>query len=253
MIAFALLVAPLPMVAASLYADAINANSLESQEKQSPPDTVTDELGMGLKSWKWVNAAKEVFVVHLWGSVVSLLPYFVSQIPNCSSTIRFTIWFLLSVPSYFIMHLILASSLSRAKAPQSHVGEWAILKSVTISAAFIGLCLMSVINFSTAEIGGLLVVPMCLMAHPIRLDARVGNLRALSRLASNLIFIIIGFPPVTFMVLKGALEGFNSFTVGDFWIWVESLWAWSSATYLYIGLVHLPCWALCLHIFFHLC
>lgn len=251
MIAFALLVAPLPMVAASLYADATNLNSSQKKEKPTRAATIPDEPGTTLRSWKWVNAAKKVFVVHLWGSVVSLLPYFICQIPNCSPTVSFIIWFLLSALSFFIMFLILASPFSHAEASQLHVREWAILKSVTISAIFIGLCLMSVINFSTAEIGGLLMVPMCLMAQPMRHDIRVGSLRTLSRLACNLIFCLIGFPPVTFMLLKGAFEGFHSINVGDFWRWVDSLWAWSSATYLYIGTVHLPCWVLCIHIFFH--
>ncbi|XP_024029484.1 glycosylphosphatidylinositol anchor attachment 1 protein [Morus notabilis] len=248
MIAFALLVAPLPMVAASLYADAINLNSSQNNEK-----TVADEPGTALRSLKWVNAAKKVFVVHLWGSVVSLLPYFICQIPNRSPTVSFIIWFLLSVLSFFIMFLILASPFSHAKESQLHLREWAILKSVTMSATFIGLCLMSVINFSTAELGGLLLVPMCLMAQPMRRDIRVGSLSTLSRLAYNLVFCLIGFPPVTFVLLKGAFEGFNSINVGDFWCWVESLWAWSSATYLYIGMVHLPCWVLCIHILFHHC
>lgn len=252
MIAFALLVAPLPMVAASLYANATKLNSIERKDK-STPVTDADDPDITLRSWKWVNSAKKVFVVHLWGSVVSLLPYFICQIPNCSPTVSFTIWFLLSVLSFLIMFLVFASPFFHAKASQFHVGEWAILKSVTISSAFIGLCLMSVVNFSTAEIGGLLLVPLSLMAHPMGLDVKVRSLRTLSRLACNLVFGFIGFPPVTFVVLKGALEGFSSINVGDFWCWVESLWAWSSATYLYIGMVHLPCWVLCIHILFHRC
>ncbi|XP_062106933.1 uncharacterized protein LOC133818210 [Humulus lupulus] len=252
MIAFALLVAPLPMVAASLYADATNLNSTQRKDK-STQATDTDESSIALRSWKWVNAAKKVFLVHLWGSVVLLLPYFICQIPNCSPTSSFLIWFLLSMLSFLIMYLFLASPFSQANASQVQVGEWAILKSVTISTAFIGLCLMSVVNFSTAEIGGLLLVPLCLMAHPIRLDTRLRSLRTLSRMACNLVFGFIGFPPVTFMVLKGAFEGFDRVNVGDFWCWVESLWAWSSATYLYIGMVHLPCWVLCTHILFHRC
>lgn len=245
MIAFALLVAPLPMVAASLYADATSAHSLQRKEKQSSsPNTVSDDET--IVSWTWVTAAKKVFAVHLWGSVVSLLPYFICQIPNLSSKTSFSIWVLLSLLGFLIMNLVLTSKTNRFD-----VEEWAILKSVTISSAFIGLCLMSVINFSTAEIGGLLVVPMCLMAHPMRLDIGVRTSKSLSRLVSNLVLVLIGFPPVTFVVLKSALEGFDAVNVGDFWIWVESLWTWSSATYLYIGMVHLPCWALCLQIFFH--
>ncbi|KAM6548686.1 hypothetical protein CsatB_020362 [Cannabis sativa] len=252
MIAFALLVAPLPMVAASLYADATDLKSTQRKDK-STHAADTDESSIALRSWKWVHAAKKVFLVHLWGLVVSLLPYFICQIPNYSPTNRFIIWFLFSMLSFLIMYTLLASPFSRAKVSQVHVGEWAILKSVTISTVFIGLCLMSVVNFSTAEIGGLLLVPLCLLAHPIQLDTRLRSLRTLSRLGCNLVFGLIGFPPITFVLLKGAFVGFDRVNVGDFWCWVESLWAWSSATYLYIGMVHLPCWALCIHIMFHRC
>lgn len=253
MIAFALLVAPLPMVAASLYADANKLHSIQRKDEPIASTSVADEHGVNLRSWKWFNAAKKVFVLHLWGSVVLLLPYLVCQIPNCSPKLSFLLWGLLSVISLLIMHLILASPFSHASASQLHVGEWAILKSVTISVAFIGLCLMSVINFATAEIGGLLVVPMCLMAHPLKLDLRIWRLRNFLRVAFNLVFVFLGFPPATFMVLKGAFEGFNSLNVGDFWNWVESLWAWNSATYVYIGMVHLTCWVLCIQILFHHC
>lgn len=252
MIAFALLVAPLPMIAASLYADANNLHSVLKDEP-TPSTSVANEPGITLRSWKWINAAKKVFVVHLWGSVVSLFPYLIYQIPNCPPTTSFLLWVLLSMLSLLIMYVILASPFSHSIASPLHVGEWAILKAVTISVAFIGLCLMSVINFATAEIGSLLIVPMCLLAHPLKLDLRVKSLRNFSRVACNLVLGFVGFPPATFMVLKGAFEGFNSIDVGDFWNWLESLWAWNSATYLYICMVHLPCWLLCFHILFHHC
>nr|XP_048327222.1 glycosylphosphatidylinositol anchor attachment 1 protein-like isoform X2 [Ziziphus jujuba var. spinosa] len=233
MIAFALLVAPLPMVAASLYADANNLDSVQKDEPTSST-SVADEPGITLRSWKWINAAKKVFVVHLWGSVVSLFPYLIDQIPNCSPTRSFLLWVLFSTLSFLIMFVILASPFSHSFASPLHVGEWAILKSVTISVAFIGLCLMSVINFSTAEIGGLLIVPMCLLAHPLKLDLRDLNLKTFSRVSCNLVLGFIGFPPATFIILKGGFEGFSSIDVGDFWNWLESLWAWNSATYLFI-------------------
>lgn len=295
MIAFALLVAPLPMVAASLYVNASNSDESMNTEKSAPSATAVDSASsptttdsaplvtasestplltaadsgslatvadsalfattadcITLSSWKWLYAAKKSFIVYLWGSVVSLLPYFICQIPSCTPTTSFIIWVLLSIISLVVMYEILASPFSDAKDPQSQK-EWAILKSVTMSAAFIGLCLMSIINFATAEIGGLLMVPMCLMAHPLKLDVNTRSLRTISRAVCNLVLGFIGFPPVTFIVLKGVFEGFSSISVGDFWSWVESLWAWNSATYLYIGVVHLPCWVLCIHILFHHC
>lgn len=253
MIAFALLVAPLPMVAASLYAEAHNVDPSSGKEKYTPSVRTTDELGITLTSCKWLNAAKIVFVVHLWGAVVSLLPYFICQIPSCTPTTRFGIWVLLSIFSLLILYLILGSPFSHVNASQPRKRDWVLLKSVTISVAFIGLCLMSVINFATAEIGALLMVPMCLMAQPLKLDVKSRSLRSFSRLVCNLALGFIAFPPVTFFVLKGVFEGFGGIAVGDFWNWLESIWEWSSATYLYLGMVYLPCWVLCIQVLCHRC
>jgi glycosylphosphatidylinositol transamidase len=112
---------------------------------------------------------------------------------------------------------------------------------------------MSVINFATAEIGALLIVPICLLARPLKLDIRARSLRALLRATCNLVLGFIAFPPVAYIIMKGAFEGFYGTNVGEYWNWVESLWTWNSATYLYVGIVHLPCWALCIHILFHPC
>jgi glycosylphosphatidylinositol transamidase len=253
MIAFALLVAPLPMVAASLYTDAHKLDPSYEKDKSTPPASAADKLSITLRSCKWLNAVKKVFVVHLWGAVVSLLPYFVCQIPSCTPTISFVVWVLLSIFSLLILYLILGFPFSYANASQLQNRDWALLKSVTISAAFIGLCLMSVINFATAEIGALLLVPMCLMAQPLKLDVKTRRWRNFSRVPCNLALGFIGFPPAAFFVLKGVFEGFGGITVGDFWNWLETIWAWSSATYLYIGIVHLPCWLLCIHVLFHPC
>lgn len=253
MIAFALLIASLPMVAASLYAHANNLDPSFEKNKSNHPASAADELGITLRSWKWLYAAKKVLVVHLWGAVVLLLPYFICQIPNCTPTTSFVVWVLLSIFSLLILFWILGSPFSYVYASQPQQREWALLKSVTISAAFIGLCLMSVINFATAEIGALLMVPMCLMAHPLKLDVKSRKLRNFSRVACNLALGFIGFPPIAFLVFKGVFEGFDGISVGDFWNWLESIWAWSSATYLYIGMIHLPCWILCIHVILHPC
>ncbi|KAG6720041.1 hypothetical protein I3843_03G040000 [Carya illinoinensis] len=253
MIAFALLVAPLPVVAASLYADAHKVDRSFGIDKSSPQASATDKLSIAPRSCKWLNAAKKVFLVHLWGAVVSFLPYFICQIPSCTPTTSFVVWVLLSSFSLPILSLILGSSFSYGRASQPQKRDWTLLKSVTISAAFIGLCLMSVINFATAEIGALLMVPMCLMAQPLKLDIRSRSLRKFSRVACNLALGFLGFPPAGFFVLKGAFEGFGGITVGDYWNWLESIWSWSSATYLYIGMVHLPCWVLCIHVLLHPC
>ncbi|GLU11323.1 hypothetical protein SLE2022_280780 [Rubroshorea leprosula] len=254
MIAFALVIAPLPMIAASLYINANNSNSSLKQDKSTlSPFPVADEHSNTVRSWRWLNAAKVVFIIHLWGVVVSLLPYFICQIPDLTSTTSFLIWVLLSVLSLQVLYSILASPFPHANASQPQEGDWALLKSVTISALFIGLGLMSVINFATAEIGALLLVPTCLLARPLRLDLRARSLRSFSRVICNLVLGHIAFPPAAFLVVKGVFSGFGSANVGDFWNWVESLWAWNSATYLYISVVHLPCWVLCIYILIHTC
>ncbi|KAG7033095.1 Glycosylphosphatidylinositol anchor attachment 1 protein, partial [Cucurbita argyrosperma subsp. argyrosperma] len=253
MIAFALLVAPLPAVAASLYSYANNLNLTVEKVEPAASANSDDELIVSLRSWKWVNAAKRVFVVHVWGAVVSLLPYFICQIPGYSPTTRSIIWALLSLLTLLILSVVLCSPLSSTKSSEQQIQEWAFLKAMTTSAAFIGLCLMSVINFATAELGAFLVVSMCLLVHPLKLDLVPGSFKALSRAACNLVLGFIAFPPVTFFLFKAALQSLDDLHIGDFWNWMETLWAWNSATFLYLGMVHLPCWVLCTEILLHSC
>ncbi|XP_052195542.1 uncharacterized protein LOC127803388 [Diospyros lotus] len=251
MIAFALLVAPLPMLAASLY---IDANQALSSEKGTVTSSASvDSPTFTFKSWKWLHAAKTMIVVHVWSVIITLLPYFISEIPNSPPINNLSIWVLLSGFSLLALHMILGSSFSLTRASQIQEKEWVILKSVTISAAFVGLCLMSVINFATAEIGSLLIVPMCLMALPFKLEVKTRSVRSISKAACNLVLVFIGFPPIAYVVSRGLFEGFGSVNVGDFWTWMESLWVWSSATYLYVTMVHLPCWVLCVYILLHHC
>ncbi|KAL6994396.1 hypothetical protein U1Q18_012501 [Sarracenia purpurea var. burkii] len=250
MIAFALFVAPLPMVAASLYSDASNQD-LSSKKDELTSSASTDVPAITFKSWTWLHAAKTVFVVHIWSVIVTLLPYFIGQIPNCTPTNSLLIWLLLSVFSLLAMRMILGSSFSLINVSQVQKKEWILMKSVTISAAFIGLCLMSVINFATAEIGALLIVPMCLMTSPLRFDGKSWSPRSITRAACNIVLAFVGFPPAAYVTLKGLFEGYDGANIGDFWNWAESLWVWNSATYLYICLVHLPCWLLCIYILLH--
>ncbi|KAF8408298.1 hypothetical protein HHK36_007446 [Tetracentron sinense] len=251
MIAFALLVAPLPIVAAALYSDANKWGSSSTRDSPDPCLTSTDEPANTRKSWKWLHAAKVVFIVHLWGAIVSLLPYLICQLPESTPTTSMLTWVLLSIFCLRILYWILGSPYLNISVPQPQNREWAILKSVMIAAALIGLGLMSIINFATAQIGAMLMVPMCLMAHPLKLITRGGRLRAFTLTACNLLLGFIGFPPAALLLLKSTMEGFSSINGSDFWSWVESLWAWNSATYLYLGLVHLPCWVLCMHILLH--
>lgn len=252
MIAFALLVAPLPLVAASLYADA-NELDLGIKTGQSTPSesTKSNAKDIFFKPWKWLKAAKEVFLVHTWGFLICLFPYYICQIPDLNPTSSLITWALLSMLSLLMLYLILGCR--NSPASQCQKGDWAMLKSVTISAIFIGLLLMSVVNFATAEIGAMLLVPTCLMAQPLKLDIKAASLRSSLRVIFNLVLVFIAFPPFAFFISKVIFGGADSINFGDLWNWVESLWAWNSATYIYIGMVHLPCWVLCLHILLYSC
>ncbi|XP_021771566.1 glycosylphosphatidylinositol anchor attachment 1 protein-like [Chenopodium quinoa] len=253
MIAFALLLAPLPVVAASLYSDAVTCHPKSDMVKSSASGSSSDMMKKSGTSWRWLHAAKSVFVIHIWAAVVALLPYVVCQIPNRTSTTCSISWILLSLASLQIFYMVFGSPYSSFKLSDLHKQEWAVLKSVMISAAFIGLSLMSVVNFAAAEIGALLLVPFCLMAQPLKLDMQNLSLKAFSRIACNIVLGLSLFPPFTFFVIKGLSEGFSSINIGDFWTWAESLWLWNSATYLYVLLVHLPCWVLCIHLLLHPC
>ncbi|XP_058070753.1 uncharacterized protein LOC131219561 [Magnolia sinica] len=239
MISFVLLIMPLPVLAAALY----SGSQTPSHHK---------DMGFAVGSWRWLHAAKMVFVVHLWGAMVSLLPYLISQLPETTSTTSMLIWVTLSVFILLIFHRILGSPFSysgNAAVPsQSQNVDWTLLKAVMIAAASIGLGLMSIINFAAAQIGAMLLVPMCLIVHPLKRMHRAASLRAALLTSCNLALAVIGFPPATLLILKSSLEGFGGVGIGDFWEWAESLWAWNSATYLYLLLVHLPCWVLCMHI-----
>ncbi|KAK9678008.1 hypothetical protein RND81_11G181500 [Saponaria officinalis] len=247
MIAFALLIAPLPIVAASLYSDAVKGDPNPDTSKSSSNSNSTN-------SWRWLHAAKTVFIVHIWAVFVALYPYYISQIPDITSTTCILSWILLSMFSLHILYSTLGSppsSNSTNCLPDTK--EWAVLKSVMISGAFTGLSLMSVVNFAAAEIGALLIVPLCLMAQPFKLDFKTRTPKSLTRLACNVVLGLSVFPPFAFFLVKGLSEGFSRANFGEFWNWVESLWLWNSATYLYVMLVHLPCWVLCVRIMLHHC
>ncbi|KAL2894466.1 Glycosylphosphatidylinositol anchor attachment 1 protein [Bienertia sinuspersici] len=252
MIAFALLIAPLPVVAASLYSDAVTSQP-ESDMVECSESSSSAALSISCGSWRWLYAAKSVFVIHIWAVVVALLPYLICEIPNITSRTCSISWILLSLFTLHIFYNVFGSPYSSVHSSYPHNEEWAILKSVMIAAAFTGVSLMSVVNFAAAEIGALLLVPFCLMAQPLKLDMGNSNVKSLARIACNMVCVLCLFPPFTFFVMKGLSEGFSCFDIGEFWTWVESLWLWNSATYLYVVLVHLPCWVLCTHLLLHPC
>ncbi|KAG6390075.1 hypothetical protein SASPL_151554 [Salvia splendens] len=237
MIAFALLIAPLPLAAAALFSDASKSKSPGESIPTSP-------------AWNWLYAAKTVLIVHLWGAIVTIIPYLLHQSPDSSPLTSLSMWIASSAILLFFTRAA-SGSLPFSRASQLQTSEWTLLKAVTVATAFIGLCLMSVINYATAEIGALLLVPMCLMAVPLRADLKAKTMKAVVRGACNLLLVFVGFPPAAFLLSKVALAGFDRVRLDDFWNWTESLREWNSATYIYICMVHLPCWVLCIHILLH--
>ena len=242
MIPFALLVAPLPIVAAALFS-ASKRKGCNSPDTSNKVADVESESG----SWKWIHAAKAVFMIHLWAGIVSLLPYQISQLSGMTTTGSMLLWVVLSISTLLILNQIMGSPYSYS----SRDGYWEVLKAVTIAVACIGLSLMSIINFSTAQIGAMFLVPMCLMVRPFRERVKLALSLRLILLACNIAFGFVGFPPTGLLILKGLSEGFVKVTVGDFWDWSEFLWSWNSAAYLYLLLIHLPCWVLCMLVLIH--
>lgn len=248
MIPFALLLAPLPIVAAAL---ADGSRSMEKTADKLIGDGKTDGIADISQnkggSWKWLRAAKVLLVVQLWAVLVSLLPYYITQIPDATPTQSTLIWVVLSIVVLISLSVLFGS-------PYSTGVEWKLLKATMITSISIGLGLMSIINFATAQLGALIVIPMCLFSRPLKASGMNFLPRAVL-LASNVAFAVLGFPPVALLIMKGVSKGSRSWTidVGDFWVWMEFLWEWSSATYLYLFLVHLPCWLLCVLVFLHPC
>ena len=242
MIPFALLVAPLPIVDGALFS-ASKSKGCNSPDSSNKVAEVESESG----SWKWIHAAKVVFMIHLWAGIVSLLPYQISQLAGMNTTSSMPLWVVLSISTLLILYQIMGSPYSSS----SRDGEWEVLKAVTITAAWIGLSLMSIINFSTAQIGAMLLVPMCLMVRPFRAHVKLAVSLRLILLACNIAFGLVEFPPAGLLILKGLSEGFGKVTIGDCWDWSEFLWSWNSATYMYLLLIHLPCWVLCMLVVIH--
>uniref|UniRef100_A0A0A8Y8E3 GPI transamidase component family protein / Gaa1-like family protein n=1 Tax=Arundo donax TaxID=35708 RepID=A0A0A8Y8E3_ARUDO len=247
MIPFALLVAPLPIVAAALAAGSKNMEKLADESiDDSKANGGADILQSKGGSWKWLQAAKVLLVIQLWAVLVSLLPYYITQIPEAAPVQNAVIWAVLSIVMLIILYVMLGS-------PYSAGVEWKLLKATMITSISIGLGLMSIINFATAQLGALILIPMCLFSRPLRAHSGMSFFPRAVLLASNVSLAVLGFPPAALLVVKGLSKGSWTVDVGDFWVWMEFLWEWSSATYLYLFLVHLPCWLLCIHVLLHPC
>ncbi|CAD5178400.1 unnamed protein product [Musa acuminata subsp. malaccensis] len=244
MIPFALLIAPLPIVAAALFSGSDKLGLSADEMNPEPGCASHTEISSG--SWKWLQAAKVVFMIHLWGIIVSLLPSILSQPPLIIPTNLMLVWAAIAIGTLLICYLVLGTC-------STHCG-WELLKSVMIAAASMGLSLMSVINFSTAQTGAMLIVPMCLLVQPLRKQVEASVcLRSALLVICNLALAVVGFPTVALLTSRGSFEDFGKTSIGTFWELSQLLWSWNSATYLYLLWIHLPCWVLCLHILLYPC
>ncbi|CAN6476087.1 unnamed protein product [Victoria cruziana] len=262
MIPLMLLILPLPVLASALYmgkssGDFSNVANLVDYSKVEKEPSLSHHAhdldpSFSLSYWKWVNAVKIVLLVHAWAAVISVLPCLLDQLPNRTPTISFFLWIVFSTLLLFLTRYSCSTCPGLIGGfEEACCNNWAILKAATVGFASIGLGLMSVINFATAQIGAMLLVPMCLFVHPIKLICKAMKMRAVILVITNLVFGVLGCPPAAFLLLKGISEGFENVSPGDFVDWVENLWLWNSATYLYLFLIQLPCWVLCLVIFLH--
>ncbi|CAM0882139.1 unnamed protein product [Alopecurus aequalis] len=216
--------------------------SMNDRDMKGSADILQTEGG----SWKWLPAARVLLVIQIWAVIVSLLPYYISQIADGTPIQSAMIWVVLSIIVLIVLYAMFGS-------PYSAGVEWKLLKATMITSISIGLGLMSIINFATAQLGSLIVIPMCLFSRPLKAQLGMSFLPRTVLLASNIFLAIFGFPPATLLIMKGLSKGSWTVDIGVFWVSMEFLWEWSSATYLYIFLVHLPCWLLCIHVLVHPC
>ncbi|XP_015688246.1 glycosylphosphatidylinositol anchor attachment 1 protein isoform X2 [Oryza brachyantha] len=243
MIPFALFLAPLPIVAAALAGDSKTKGKLVDECKTKD---IVGDLEIGGESWKWLKSARVLLVIQIWAALVSLLPYYISQIPGAMPTQYAVIWAVLSIVILIILYGMFGSPY--------HAGvEWRLLKATMITSITIGMGLMSIINFATAQLGALILIPMCLFSRPLKAQLEMNFLPRIILFISNILLTVLGFPPAALLVMKCLSKGLWTVDIGDFWLWMEFLWEWSSATYLYVFLVHLPCWLLCIHVLLHPC
>ncbi|KAL6845276.1 hypothetical protein ACP4OV_024771 [Aristida adscensionis] len=246
MIPFALLVVPLPIVAAALADGSKTMEKLEDSMDDSKTNSSPDILQSKVRSWKWLQAAKVLLVIQLWAVTTSLLPHYITQIPNATPVQSALIWAVLSIVTLIALYAMFGS-------PYSAGVEWQLLKATLVTSISIGLGLMSIINFATAQLGALMLIPMCLFSRPLMAHSGINFLHQTVLFVSNVSLAVLGFPPAALLIMKGLTKGSWTVDIGDFWLWMEFLWEWSSATYLYIFLVHLPCWLLCIHVLLHPC
>ena len=126
MIRFALLLAPLPIVAAAL------ADGSRSMEKpvdklmeHGKADDIADIPQSKGGSCRCLQATKVLLVI--WAVLVSLLPYYITQIPDATPMQSALIWVVLSIVILIALSVLFGS-------PYSAGVEWKLLKATMITS-----------------------------------------------------------------------------------------------------------------------
>ncbi|KAH9326724.1 hypothetical protein KI387_006902, partial [Taxus chinensis] len=278
-IPFALLVVPLMILAASLCSCKHDSLTTPSKSDDEPvplkhhESEVTDisasqsatsdtyssgqdlnvTISLNLQSQQWFVAAKVVLLVHLWAFVVSMLPFLIYKFSIQGSEMKLIIWIVSSCLTLFVGNSILGCRYTRFAmhhdaANQFDMEGWVALKAFTLGATSIGLGIMSIINFAAAFLGAITLVPMCLSVYPLKYFLKAINVRKALLMFLSILFTLLAFPPVTMLTLKALSDDFSKVSFADLWNWAEILWSSQSATYVYLFLVHIPCWVLCSYV-----
>lgn len=242
-----LLLITLPLKAAALCAQASGSSSQSSSK-------VSDQMQAGSAGFfqegytssfaRWSFAVLSVCLVELWAFLVAISPPLANYVAE-TSELKVTFWFAFCGTSLCVLFVLLPWMTRVLGIP--HVGSnWTAIKASTLGAATIGIGIMSSINFAAALAGAVLLVPMCLFVYPLQHLGKERGLRPFCTAMVGLAFIVIGSLPVIFVVLLTVLGESSKLSLAILWDWVECMWKWGSATYLYLLLVHLPCSVLCL-------
>jgi glycosylphosphatidylinositol transamidase len=279
MIPFILLLVSLPLTAVALCSPAKEEETKfkrstkqvkedSSVVKENESEARSDGYGFGSLNPErtsvglnglWLQALALVGSVQVWAIFVALNLYLISQ-TSSSAGWKLSIWLAVAVTSLKVALSttdIFSVSARNLASPlrQGETQFWMAVKALTLGATSIGLGVMSIYNYPVALIGALILVPICLAAHPLQRSWDCANksskriLFAFLTFAVGLVMIIIGSPPGLARLLW-SLSG-NSLTSSpaNFWYFMESLLHWRSALFFYSLVIHLPTSVLCIYVF----
>lgn len=228
-----------------------------------------DTLVLDLRSTKtdagrWRRAVVVVGIVQLWASIVALLPPLVSRLVDglemkmemVAGIAFYSAISPLSLKMVGWAALALVSLLTAVSfLPTLQAGDWMAVKALVSGMATIGLVVMSQIDFAVSLVGAVVLVPMCLCACPLPnmwRETQQGGRSIWVQISSfvGTVVNILGSPPILLASAAYYLGDSWQVLLENLWHWTELLWAWGSALYIYVVVVHLPCSILCVYILF---